>query len=103
MRVQRRRVADRWSWTDLRLVPPALGVWATTLVAPLLPALAAAVVAAGSVVLAVALGRHRGAGAVRRAVVALLAGVAVAAAAGAVRTGSGRRRRWWTWPTAARW
>ncbi|SCX49135.1 competence protein ComEC [Klenkia marina] len=85
MRVQRRRVPQRWSWTDLRLVPPALGLWATTLLVPWLPPLGAAALAV--LCAAVGWGLTRGRpGTVLRVVVAVLAGVSVAAAAGAVRS-----------------
>lgn len=76
---------DRWSWTDLRLVPPALGTWTTTLLVPWASAPAAVLVAVAAGVLGLLLGRTRS-GPWRRVAAAALAGVAVAAAAGAVRT-----------------
>ncbi|MCO7220637.1 ComEC/Rec2 family competence protein [Klenkia sp. PcliD-1-E] len=82
MRVQRRRVEERWSWTDLRLVPPALAVWSTTLLH--LPPTAALAVSAGAVTTAVAVHRS-GRGAGRRVALVALAGVLAASAAGAVR------------------
>nr|WP_091063499.1 ComEC/Rec2 family competence protein [Klenkia brasiliensis] len=85
MRVQRRRVVDRWSWTDLRLVPPALAVWATTLLAPHLTPTGALLLAAGAVVLAVVVARAGHGGALRRVVLVALAGVLAASAAAAVR------------------
>src|SRR3954452_13248932 len=36
--VRRRRSQARWSWLDLRLLPPAATIWAATLLMPSLPA-----------------------------------------------------------------
>ncbi len=85
VRVQRRRVEDRWSWTDLRLVPPAAAVWATTLaLAGATPGHAVGLGATAAATAAV-VGRWGRRGAVRRVALAALAGVLVASAAGAVR------------------
>jgi competence protein ComEC len=86
VQVQRRRALDRWSWTDLRLVPPALGTWATTLLLPWASVPVAAGLALAATIAGVLLGRG-GRSARRRVAAAVLAGVAVAAATGAVRAG----------------
>ncbi len=75
---------ERWTWLDLRLVPPALAVWGTTLLllgrAPL-PAVALAVGAAAVAALVARRGSRARWG---WAAVSLLAGVAAASAVGAV-------------------
>lgn len=92
MRVQRRRVPERWTWLDLRLVPPALAVWGTTLLLAGRAPVTAAGLAGGAAAAAVLVAR-RGHGARWSATVAtVLVGVVVAAAlatvAGLERTGS---------------
>lgn len=86
-------VTERWSWLDLRLVPPAATVWVLTLLAPQLPVgllLTLAVVAtlgAAGLLLAGGPGRAgtlRGV-AVRGVVIGCLAAVTVTGAAAAVR------------------
>nr|WP_082557031.1 ComEC/Rec2 family competence protein [Modestobacter sp. Leaf380] len=83
-------MSERWTWLDLRLVPPALAVWATTLVlGGRTPAAAAGLLLVA--VLTAALVARR-AGRLRWTVVSVLAGVATAAVVGTVggleRTGS---------------
>ena len=71
--------APRWRWLDLRLVPAAAGIWATTLGAPLArPALLGWICALGCV-LGVLLGRRRGP--VAAVLLTLVAAVSVASAA----------------------
>jgi competence protein ComEC len=75
----------RWTWTDLRLAPVALAVWATALVAPstswsLLAGLAAATAALAGVLV------RRGPSARSLVVAAALTAVAVTAAVSATRT-----------------
>ena len=75
---------SRWAWIDLRLVPAAAAIWAVSLVAPYLgvaPLGTGALVAAA---LAVVVGSvpRRGTG----VALAVLAGIALAAGTGAVRT-----------------
>ncbi|CCH87178.1 ComEC/Rec2-related protein (modular protein) [Modestobacter italicus] len=86
--VRRVRSRERWSWVDLRLVPPAGTVWAGTLAARGLPAgpslavAAGAAVAAGLLLLRTARGRSGPAGAVA---VGCLAALTVVGAVAAVR------------------
>ncbi|MCZ2837028.1 DNA polymerase III subunit delta [Modestobacter sp. VKM Ac-2985] len=87
------QTTDRWSWLDLRLVPPALSVWVLTLLAPHLPvglllALAAAS-ALGAAALLLAGRSHRAVVrrqvAARGVVIGCLAAVTVTGATSAVR------------------
>ncbi len=85
MRVQRRRVTERWSWLDVRLALPAGAVWSTTLVLAGVGWPTAAATAATGVVAGLLVGRW--AGTTTRwgwTVVSLLAGVTAASLVGAV-------------------
>jgi competence protein ComEC len=74
---------ERWAWVDVRLVPAAAAVWATTLLAPLAaPSVLGWTGAAVCVVAAVLAVRRRPATAL---VLTLLAGVAITSATAAVR------------------
>ncbi|QNG38070.1 ComEC/Rec2 family competence protein [Geodermatophilaceae bacterium NBWT11] len=84
--MQRRRVWERWSWVDLRLVPPALTVWSLTLLLPVLPPPVLLVLPAAAALLALTTGRLLR-GPRRWAVVACLAAVAVTAVLASVRAG----------------
>ncbi|HZB21404.1 MAG TPA: ComEC/Rec2 family competence protein, partial [Blastococcus sp.] len=75
--------APRWRWLDLRLVPAAAGVWATTLAAPLGTPATLAWLCASACVTGVLLGRRRGPAAA--VLLTLVAGVSVASATAAVR------------------
>ncbi|MCZ2814984.1 ComEC/Rec2 family competence protein [Modestobacter sp. VKM Ac-2984] len=85
------QTTDRWSWLDLRLVPPALTVWVLTLLAPHLPAGLLLALAAASALGAAGLllaGRSHGARrqlAARGVVIGCLAAVTVTGATSAVR------------------
>ncbi|NEK86632.1 DUF4131 domain-containing protein [Blastococcus saxobsidens] len=77
----------RWRWVDLRLWPVAGTVWAVTLLAPYVPAVALGAAAASALLLAVGTARRPG----RRGVtvaVGILAAVVVAAGTAAVRSGA---------------
>uniref|UniRef100_UPI00110CB18D ComEC/Rec2 family competence protein n=1 Tax=Modestobacter altitudinis TaxID=2213158 RepID=UPI00110CB18D len=83
--VQRVRARQRWSWVDLRLVPPAGTVWVGTLAArglPVGPLLAVAGGAAAAAVLLLRTSRQRSGAA---AVVGCLAALTVLGAVAAVR------------------
>ncbi|MCZ2804690.1 ComEC/Rec2 family competence protein [Modestobacter sp. VKM Ac-2983] len=87
------QTTDRWSWLDLRLVPPALTVWVLTLLAPHLPTRLLLALAAASALGAAGLllaGRSHRAGALRQVaargvVIGCLAAVTVTGATAAVR------------------
>ncbi|WP_246078566.1 ComEC/Rec2 family competence protein [Modestobacter excelsi] len=86
-RVQRVRTQQRWSWVDLRLVPPAVTVWVGTLAARGLPAgplLGVAGGAAAAAVLLLRTSRNRS-GAAAAVVVGCLAALTVVGAVAAVR------------------
>lgn len=73
----------RWTWVDLRLVPVAAAVWLTTLLAPLASPLLLGSVALAGCMLAVLVGRRRGAAAA--VILVVLSGLAVASVTAAVR------------------
>jgi competence protein ComEC len=87
VRVERRRSEDRWSWLDLRLVPPATTVWAAILVAPAVPTGLPVVIAiAAAIGAGVLLLRSRDrSGAASTVVVGCLAALTVVGAVSAVR------------------
>lgn len=87
MRVQRRRSSQRWRWLDLRLVPPALAIWATTLLLAGRGPAVGLLLGVGSVGAAVLLSRVGARSRWRWAAVSVLAGVAAAVAVSAVRAG----------------
>jgi competence protein ComEC len=85
--VRRIRTEQRWSWVDLRLVPPAVTVWAFTLIARgLSPGLLLGLAVAATTGAGALLVRSRGrAGATSAVVVGCLAALTVVGAVSAVR------------------